>query len=106
MKSIKLFIKVNNIEIGLKTNKRLLLLTTRENAQLIYNRKFREEDRYQIDPRIQIDINFSALEVWLDQHPNHLWLLGRKYSPNHYLEVMKILEANRVKIIIEKQQET
>ena len=52
MKNIKLLVKVNNIEIGLKTNKRLLLLTTRENARLIYNQHFREEDRYHIDPRV------------------------------------------------------
>ena len=59
--SLKMVASIKNIEIGLKTSKRLLLLTTRESAKIYYNESYFDQDKYNIDPRMFVKIDFVNL---------------------------------------------
>lgn len=78
---LKLYVIIKYFEIGLKTPKRLLLLTNQKPTKIKYDTVHANEDLYRVDPKVAINCRFDDVEVWVSTHPNHLWVLGKGYSP-------------------------
>jgi hypothetical protein len=77
---------IKSIEVGFKTPKRLLLLTSSRETTLAMNTTFHPKDLYRIDPNMSIIWSFSDVEIWINLSANNLWVFGRGYSPNTTLQ--------------------
>jgi hypothetical protein len=101
---IKMLFVIKSIEVGFKTPKRLLLLTSCKPTTLAMNTTFHSKDLYRIDPKLTINWVFCDVEIWVNMTPSHLWVLGRGYSPHNTIQGEKLVDSHQIKLTLDKHE--
>lgn len=59
----------------------MLLLTNGKPTCIKQNLAYKSEDLYHVDPMISVECLLENVEIWVSTNPNHMWLMGKGYSP-------------------------